>query len=231
MPLTPVLHAAAKAMFRAINKEGIRAILIGGGAMQIIGAIRMTKDLDINVESVNEKRWKRILGDSFYVRPGSKSTRLRATYMRDDEDMSVRCDIASDNARNLLTMLKYSSTTEDGIRFATAPVLMASKFRSFSDRSVQTEHKRRSDLDDIFHCMELMRWDTLDPMVAEKMPDDLRDIFMTEHDIRRFFDTIDPMSRMMSYEYLQAGGIAIPSGRYTVGKRVKPSLIGVQSSK
>lgn len=55
-----------------------------------------------------------------------------------------------------------------------------------------------------------VRWDTLDPMVAEKMPDDLRDIFMTEHDIRRFFDTIDPMSRMMSYEYLQAGGIAIP---------------------
>jgi hypothetical protein len=158
--------------------------------------------LDINVGGSLKKFQTKLPKDTFLSRQGSSPTRLRVTFLHPTN--AIKCDIASDRAAILPQLIKYTTVTPDGIRYALPNLLLADKLRTYGERSLQAEAKTVSDLLDIMHLLDVM-WQK-----GDIIPEDLKQLIITENAVKVFWEKVPEGDRDILREPLAAVGIVIP---------------------
>ncbi|EED82899.1 predicted protein [Postia placenta Mad-698-R] len=178
--LPPHLVLAAREIFDALRTSRTEGILIGGAAAMIHGSTRETKDLDINTTSLN---FQEPLGAKpVQIREGSSATRLKLTYMGPDK--AVSCDIASDHAQRMPMLLQYTSEYQ-GIRYASAPLLIVDKLLAFTERGSSNYKKRGNDLIDILFLANKMVNN------KECVSQELRELFLRNETLHAFYTRLE----------------------------------------
>lgn len=145
----------------------------------IHGSDRETRDLDINTNSFN---FRDILAAKpVQIREGSSASRLKVTYM--GPTRAVSCDIASDHAQHIPILLQYTHEFQ-GIRYASAPLLIVDKLLAYTERGVNKEKKRTNDLTDILFLANKM----VDN--KESVSQELRKLLLKDETLRVFFTSL-----------------------------------------
>ena len=106
------------------------------------------------------------------------------TYKSTDRDLSVRCDVGLHT--DIERLLPYTKVDEaSGIRYSGEYLLLASKIRTFVERSLLTQERKDSDLDDILHLTaEIFSWD------SPKMPQELKHLLLAKDVVDAFWQQI-----------------------------------------
>ena len=99
---------------------------------------------------------------------------------------------------------KYSEVTEEGVRYASADILLADKIRTFGQRHVQNDAKRDSDLEDIGHLLGVL----LDK--NEKIPSEVMEAILDEATLKAFWKALPGEEHAAYRDFLADVGIAIP---------------------
>ncbi|ETW76840.1 hypothetical protein HETIRDRAFT_328102 [Heterobasidion irregulare TC 32-1] len=200
MTLPTRLLIPAKLIFEAASKANVRAVLFGGAAVNLHGAKRETKDIDINVTSF--KFLDRLPAPPFDHRPGSAPTRRRLTYYHPTD--AIKCDLAINSTYLVDGFLeRYSEVTEDGVRYASADMLLADKIRTFGQRHAQNP-KRDSDLEDIGHLLGVL----LDK--NGKVPSEVMKAILDEMTLKAFWTVLPGEEHAVYRDFLTDVGIVIP---------------------
>ncbi|ETW85307.1 hypothetical protein HETIRDRAFT_247078, partial [Heterobasidion irregulare TC 32-1] len=175
--LSPRLVTPARLIFEAANGANVTAILFGGAAAKLHGAKRGTKDLDINVSSLG---FATFLPNEFVCHPRTVDTRQHITWAN-----TVKCDVATERTELVNDAFEtYSCVTEDGIRYASANILLADKIRTYGRRPFQAVQKQENDLYDVLQLIDVMR------QKGDKMPDELKESILSENILRAFLERV-----------------------------------------
>lgn len=134
----------------------------------------------------------------FTTREGSSSQRLKSTYIATHGD-HIKCDFAAKHDIELF--LPFTKVTANGIRYAAPPMLLADKIRTYGDRAKGADRKRETDLEDILQMIDQMG------MGKEQMPQQLKELIITEAVMRRFWEVLPPEEIGMYREFLSLVGL------------------------
>lgn len=198
MALPPRLVTPARLIFEAANKANVTAVLFGGAAAKLHGAKRDTKDLDINVSSL---AFTTFLPNEFVCHPRTVDTRQHITWAN-----TVKCDVATERTELVNDAFEtYSCVTEDGIRYASANILLADKIRTYGQRPFQAVQKQHNDLDDVLQLIDVMR------QKGDKMPGELKESILSEDVLRAFLERVPIEDHLVYRTFLEELDVVLPN--------------------
>ena len=99
---------------------------------------------------------------------------------------------------------RYKEVTEDGVRYASADILLADKIHTFGQCHVQNDAKRDSDLEDIEHLLGVL----LDK--NRKMPSEVIKAILDEAMLKAFWKVLPGEEHAVYRDFLADVGIVIP---------------------
>ena len=101
--------------------------------------------------------------------------------------------------------LTTSCVTEDGIRYASANILLADKIRTYGQHPFQALEKQENDLYDVLQLINVMR------QKGDKMPDELKESILSEDVLRAFLERVPIEDHLVYRTFLEELNIILPN--------------------
>ena len=156
------------------------------------------QDLDINVSSLG---FTTFLPNEFVCHPRTVDTRQHITWAN-----TVKCDVATERTELVNDAFEtYSCVTEDGIRYASANILLADKIRTYGQRPFQAVQKQHNDLDDVLQLIDVMR------QKGDKMPGELKESILSEDVLRAFLERVPIEDHLVYRTFLEELDVILPN--------------------